>query len=314
MIKVGISGGESMMAGDLLRLLVLHPEVDLIAVSAPSLRGKTVSNYHHGLIGETELRFVDTLNLEELDLLFVASERFVPTALPSDLKVISFLEEPSVISSIFNKEGDLAPAVSEMFRKQMVRHARGAYLLMPPLSVAIIVLFPLALHLLLNDSLKIKVSLPKYRRKEFDITRMGQSLIELLSAVQLSFSKIESIEALNSSFLKTLCIECEFNTGTSKEEIDRIYGEIYDDHNFTFIVRNDPAPTEVGGTQKCFLHVSKPTEDTVRIKAVADSFMRGGAGDAIHAMNLLFGLHEKTGLSLPASMAFKHTEIEPEEI
>lgn len=317
MIKVGIIGGHSQIAGELIRLLVLHPDVELLSVYSPQLKGMAISSHHKGIIGETDLRFSDSIDLKSLDALFVT----VPAELKSfempiqeSLKVIVIQDKDLLSLPGSLDELEFIPGVSEMFRKPLVRGGKAAKVLPSPVSVALIALFPLALHLLLNDSLEIRANLPKNMEKAIGKEAMTMELEILLKKVQLSFNKIKQVEIANSNLQRTISLEIEFDCNISEEEIERIYNQTYDDHNFTFLMRTDPATTEVAGTQKCLLYITKPSEGRVRVKALADSFLRGGAGDAIHAMNLLFGLYEKTGLSFPATMAFRTEESRPEEI
>lgn len=309
MIKVGILGAESLMAGELLRLLVHHPEVELINISAPALRGRLISSYHRGLTGDTDLKFTDRLDLDKIDLLFITSEDYSVDqgiSLPEDLKVIVIQQDETfTINPPFDKL-EFVPGVSEMFRKRLVRNANASRILSSPTTVALIALFPLALHLLLNDTLDIKVKYPEFLANNISKEGMTNELESLLKLAQLSFNKINDIQIERYKTLRAINVDIEFQCNISVEEIERIYNDIYDDHNFTFLVRVEPYPTEVAGTHKCLLYITKPTENTVRVKAIADSVLRGGAGDAIHAMNLLFGLFEKIGLNLPASLAFKN--------
>lgn len=315
MIKVGIIGGDNRMAGELIRLLVLHPEVELISVYAPALRGRTLASHHRGIIGDSTLRFSDSLSLEDIDLAFITDPHMsLKGTVPESLKVVMIQENETFSPPPPFDSLDYVPGVSEMFRKPLVRDAVASRILPSPLTVSLIMLFPLALHLLLNDSLSLKVRLPAYKKDNVDKSLMQKELETLLNKVQLSFDKIRDISIENSELLRTIAVEAELDCSVTEDEIERIFIQTYDDHNFTFILRNQPAATEVAGTQKCLLYISKPSEDKVKIIAIADSFLRGGAGDAIHAMNLLFGLYEKTGLSFPATMAFRHDEVKPEEI
>ena len=313
MIKTGILGGDSHKAGELIRLLVLHPEVELLFVVAPALRGQAISSFHRGMIGETDLKFSDSFNPEDLNMLFVTDVAYLSDSFPESLKVVVYADDQFASLSDVAEGSTFVPAVSEMFRKPLVRGAKSSMVMPSCISVAMIALFPLALHLMLNESLSVKVNLPKFKSPVVSEEVMEKEIVRLLNLVQLSFDKFRGVKIENSNLLRTISLELELDSDVDEEEIKRIYNSIYDDHNFTFVVRTEPAPTEVAGTQKCLIYVHKSPEGKIRIKALADSFLRGGAGDAIHAMNLLFGLYEKTGLSLPASMAFKHNEFTPEE-
>lgn len=315
MIKTGIVGGESIIAGEIIRMLVLHPDVELVTVFAPALRGRSVCSIHRGLVGDTNLRFSDSLDYDGLDIIFVTdSSALPPTPVPESLKIVLIQDKNDLTQSGILEQREFVPGVSEMFRKRLVRGATASKILSSPESVALIVLFPLALNLLLNDSLTVKILQPLYKRDSVGVNDIKFQLEQILKMVQLSFGSIKGIFVEKSNLLRTVCVEIEFDCNVTKEEIERIYNQTYDDHNFTFLMKTQPVATEVSGTQKCLLFVSKPTDGRVKVTAIADSFLRGGAGDAVHAMNLLFGLHEKTGLSFPASMAFKHDEVKPEEI
>ena len=70
MIKVGIIGGAGYTAGELLRLLINHPEVEIGFVNSSSNAGNKITDVHEGLYGETDLVFTDELPLDEIDVLF----------------------------------------------------------------------------------------------------------------------------------------------------------------------------------------------------------------------------------------------------
>ena len=78
-----------------------------------------------------------------------------------------------------------------------------------------------------------------------------------------------------------------------------LYEKTYSDHNFSFISDSPVSTDEVTGTDKCIISLYE-TDGKLTIDSVSDCRMRGGAGDAVHAMNLIYGLHEKTGLYLKA--------------
>lgn len=307
MIKVGITGAESQLGGELLRLLLHHPEVEISVLYAPALRGRSVSSFHKGVVGDTDMRFSDTLDLDALDVLFLLSGDFPVghvNELPEHLKVIEYSEGDHLRQQPPFDALEFVAGLSEMYRKPLVRGARASRILPSSAAVALIALYPLALHLLLNDKIRLTISLPAVKENSFPKEVIEKEIEEQLQKVQLSFKRLESIELQSSPTIRAVTVDIEFPCTVTEKEIERIYNDIYDDHNFTFLVRSEPEPAEIAGTQKCLIYISKPSEDTLHIKAVADGILRGGAGDAVHVMNLLFGLFEKTGLSLQASLAF----------
>ena len=94
MIRVGIIGGAGYTAGELIRLLLNHPEVEIMFVHSSSNAGNRIVDVHAGLHGETELQFTDELPFEDIDLLFFCTahgdtRKFLEShALPDELKVI----------------------------------------------------------------------------------------------------------------------------------------------------------------------------------------------------------------------------------
>ena len=73
MIKAGIIGGAGYTAGELIRILVNHPEVKIEFINSTSNAGKAVADVHGGLTGETELVFTNELPLDGVDVLFLCS-------------------------------------------------------------------------------------------------------------------------------------------------------------------------------------------------------------------------------------------------
>lgn len=307
MIKAGIAGADSKIAGELIRILVNHPDVDIIAAEAPNLKGISIAAVHHGLIGETDLCFSSRLDLSKLDVLFLCgpqnplgtthSVSALCCANP-ELRVIGFPE-----SSIAKSDDDTAIALglSEMGRKPLVRGARHAMLVDPIASIALIGLYPLANHMLLNAPLALHVDVPSDLDSDSGMEIAALQIASHLSKAQSSFSWPVTVFANKTAHTRATRVYTSIACSLAIEEVMRLYNEIYDDHNFTFIVGQPASGSEVSGTQKCIISLQKHDSSTLNIDIVADCRMRGGAGDAVHVMNLLFGLHEKVGLTFKAA-------------
>ncbi|HPC26769.1 MAG TPA: N-acetyl-gamma-glutamyl-phosphate reductase, partial [Paludibacteraceae bacterium] len=95
-IKVGIVGGAGYTAGELIRILIYHPEVEIIFIHSKSKAGKQVTEIHSGLIGETDLQFTSELPFEKIEVLFLClahgeSKQFIETnKIPTEIKLIDF--------------------------------------------------------------------------------------------------------------------------------------------------------------------------------------------------------------------------------
>ena len=94
MIKIGIIGGAGYTAGELIRLLIYHPEAEIVFINSQSNAGRKITDVHGGLLGETDLKFTDQLPLDTIDVLFFCmghgdTRRFLEShTLPEGLKVI----------------------------------------------------------------------------------------------------------------------------------------------------------------------------------------------------------------------------------
>lgn len=302
MIKVGILGAESLSGGELIRILAMHPEVEILAAQGTGLEGIPISRHHHGLIGETDLTFTGTIDYSRINVLFVCNPMSFGSAeyaqmriVRPDLKVI-LLKAPKGI----DLEGHgVVYGLPEYNRKLLVRGATGAIVPSPFASMALVALFPFASHLLLNGDIRIKVSAPATILEETDLSSVEEEILSRLKEMQRSFSGAVDIIAEESGARRSALMEIRFACGLTLSQMEDLY-EIYDDHNFAFATTSEVGVSEVAGTDKCVVQVGQGEEGEALLNVVADCRLRGGAGEAVHIMNLMFGLHEKTGLALKA--------------
>lgn len=321
MIRVAITGAGSPEAGELIRLLVNHPDVEILWLHDLRHTGKSAESVHHGLIGETPLSFSLNPSWDKVKLLITTDPKFpIPShdELPN-LKVIDMsgtdpVEVEAVDKSrtqpIAQEDTELIPqngwalGLGELNRKTLVRGATHAYIVSSAASMILTALYPLAAHLMLNDSIKIDIKMPTDMLTDEFKHRTSAQTARTLHKIQSSFhSPLDiSYEGVSEwEHFRLMQVRISIRTDVGVEEAIKMYEDIYDDHNFTHMVRRDVKAHECEGTQKCIIQVSSQEDGILQIDATADPRMRGGAGDAVHVMNLLFGLHEKTGLSLKSS-------------
>lgn len=323
MIKVGIIGGAGYTAGELIRLLIDHPDVELRWVHSSSNAGKPVVEVHKGLFGETNLIFTDKYDFDDINMLFFCtphgeSRGFMAEhgdEMPKDLKIID-------LSNDFRLEDgkhDFVYGLPELNRKKMVR---GAIHVANPgcFATAIqLALLPLAKNLLLNSDIHItaitgstgagvkpsatthfswrndNVSIYKpFRHQHLDEIR--QTLIGLQSNFDSDILFVPMRGCFSRGILAAIYIDCD----RSIEEIRHLYDEYYSDHSFTFISDAPVDLKDVVNTNKCLLHLEK-IDGKLLITSVIDNLVKGASGTAVHNMNLLFGLSEKIGLQLKSS-------------
>ena len=304
MIKVGILGADSPVAGEIIRILIKHPETDLVSLYAPRFVGHNVTTKHHGLIGEPQLNFSDKLNLDEVDLVFIAEESELSEKIIEQFGKVENLKIISLDQDFLKNLEEVVPEVglSEINRKALVRGARISYLSSPFISPSLVALSPLADFLLLNSDIDIEIFAPEDMLETFDCEKEGSKLKELLKLHQSSFNADINLNLKsNPGSGRGMMSKIKMKSSVPEEELIKIYEGIYDDHNFTFLSPGKVNTDEVEGTQKIVINLEKPSADLLTINVVSDARLRGGAGDAVHVMNLFFGLHEKTGLHFKPS-------------
>ena len=321
MIKAGIIGGAGYTAGELIRLLINHPDVQLMWVNSSSNAGNPVASVHQGLIGETDLVFTDQTPFDEINVLFFCTPHgqtrtFLESySVPDDLRIID------LSTDYRHQDGthDFVYGLPELNRKAIVRGAK--HIANPGCFATAIqlALLPLAKNLLLNKDVHVfaitgstgagvkpaptshfswrndNISIYKpFRHQHLDEIRQSLSQLQNSFASEIDFIPVRG--CFSRGIFATLYLDCPVELS----EIRRLYDDYYSDHNFTFVTDKMPDLKDVVNTNKCLLHLEKEGNKLI-IVSVIDNMLKGASGTAVHNMNLLFGLHERTGLCLKGS-------------
>lgn len=320
MIKIGIIGGAGYTAGELIRLLLNHPDAEITFVNSSSNAGNLLTDVHSGLYGETNLRFTDELPLNRIDLLFFCTahgdtRKFMEShSIPENVKIIDL----SMDYRLESPEHDFVYGLPELNRRRICKSQHianpGCFATCIQLGV-----LPLAKHLMLNSDLHVHAitgstgagvkpsatSHFSWRNDNISIYKpfthqhlaeINQSLSQLQNSFQSSIHFIPVRGNFSRGIFATTYLECKIELG----EIKRIYEEYYDDHSFTFITDKNPDLKQVVNTNKCLIYLQKHN-DQLLIVSMIDNLLKGASGQAVHNMNLLFGLEEKVGLHLKPS-------------
>ena len=321
MIKAGIIGGAGYTAGELIRLLINHPDVQLMWVNSSSNAGNPVASVHQGLIGETDLVFTDQTPFDEINVLFFCTPHgqtrtFLEShSVPDDLRIID------LSTDYRHQDGthDFVYGLPELNRKAIVRGAK--HIANPGCFATAIqlALLPLAKNLLLNKDVHVfaitgstgagvkpaptshfswrndNISIYKpFRHQHLDEIRQSLSQLQNSFASEIDFIPVRG--CFSRGIFATLYLDCPVELS----EIRRLHDDYYSDHNFTFVTDKMPDLKDVVNTNKCLLHLEKEGNKLI-IVSVIDNLLKGASGTAVHNMNLLFGLHERTGLCLKGS-------------
>ena len=318
MIRVGIIGGAGYTAGELIRLLLNHPEAELAFVHSESSAGKPLYEVHGGLLGDTELRFSDSFDLGGIDVLFLCGAHGKSAAfweenpMPAGLKVIDLAQD-------YRDESEgYVYGLPEWQREKIAAASKianpGCF------ATAIqLALLPLAAAGLLNDEIHVTAitgstgagvkpgatthfswranNISAYKVFEHQhLKEIGRNLglLQAGSPPEINFVPVRG------DF--TRGIFASVYTGCTLDEagLDKLYMDFYAGAAFTFVSGLPVDLKQVVNTNKCILHVEKHGGKAV-VTSVIDNLLKGASGQAVQNMNLIFGLPETEGLKLKAS-------------
>ena len=320
MIKAGIIGGAGYTAGELIRLLINHPDVELVFVNSSSNAGNKITDVHAGLYGETNMVFTSELPLDEIDVLFFCTahgdtKKFMESHnVPEALKIVDL----SMDYRIESEGHDFIYGLPELNRKRIIRakHIANPGCFATGIQLA---LLPLAKHLMLNNTIHVfgitgstgagvkpsESSHFSWRNDNISIYKpfTHQHIPEIrqsLSQLQNSFKADIEFIPVRGCFSRGIFTSVYMDCNIDLSEIRRIYEEYYEDHSFTFVTDKNLDLKQVVNTNKCLLNLSKHGNKLLIVSAI-DNLLKGASGQAVHNMNLLFGLVETTGLHLKPS-------------
>lgn len=320
MIKTGIIEGAGFAGGELIRLLLNHPDVQLMFITGRGNSGQKIHEVHRGLYGETDLAFSEEPELGKIDLLFLItsaeeSRQFMEThEIPEKLKIIDFSREYRL------KTGDdeFIYGLPELNRRAICKSRFVAN----PGSFATCInlgLLPLAKNLMLGDDIYVHAIIGStgtghkassmttfsWRDNNVSIYKpfVHQHLPEIresLEQLQSSFNSNVHFVPYRGNFTRGIFCTIMVKNKVSIDELTQLYIDYYAKDSFTHITPDNIDLKQVVNTNKCLIHLEKHG-DMLLITSCIDNLLKGASGQAVHNMNLLFNLEETTGLNLKAT-------------
>lgn len=319
MIRVGILGAAGYTGGELIRLLLNHPEAEIVFANSESNAGNKVSDVHEGLIGETDLRFTADMPFEKVDVIFLCfghgkSEAFLQAhAVPDNVKIIDMAQD-------FRIRGahDFVYGLPETHR-QAIRSAR--HLANPGCFATCIqlALLPALKNGLISGDIHVNgitgstgagqkpgaTTHFSWRNDNVSVYKAftHQHLLEInQTARELdpSFSGRILFIPQRGCFARGIFVTAYATCSKPIEEVQAVYEDYYKDAAFTFVADKMPDMKQVVNTNKAVVYVQK-YEDQLLMVSCIDNLLKGAVGQAVQNMNLMFGLDEKAGLRLKAS-------------
>lgn len=320
-IKAGIVGGAGYTGGEMIRLLLNHPNVDLTFVHSRSNAGKPVVTVHKDLIGETNLLFTDTID-NCIDVLMLCVGHGEAAAFLKEHKI----DEHIVVIDLSQ---DFRLKSADMYGRDFVYGLPEAYKANIASAKSIanpgcfataiqLALLPLASANRLTDvhitgitgstgaGQKLQQS-SHFSWRENNIQayktlchQHEAEVLQTLSGLQDGFCDLCFVP-WRGDFTRGIYITAYCKTEMSEDELKQLYKSYYEQAAFTHVSDTMIDLKQVVNTNKCVLYVEKVAGKAV-IHAAIDNLLKGASGQAVQNMNIIFGFNEEAGLKLkPAS-------------
>jgi len=321
-IKAGIVGGAGYTGGETIRLLLNHPDVTLTFVHSRSNAGSPLYAVHPDLLGETDLKFAETLQ-QDVDVLFLClghgeSKKFIQdNALSAAIKVIDLSQDFRL--------GETVPGRTFVYGLPELNKAE----IKKASNIANPGCFATALQLGMLPMAKAGTLGEVHSTGITGSTGAGQKLQDTTHftwrANNISAYKTLTHQHLNEvnrsvkqlqpefkgpinfvpwrgDFTRGIFVSSIIATTSSLDELTALYKDFFTPHPFTTVTTETVDLKQVINTNKCLIGLEKEGSKLV-VHSAVDNLLKGASGQAVHNMNLMFGLEETSGLKLK-SIAF----------
>lgn len=338
MIKVGILGAAGYTGGELIRLLINHPEVEIVFANSESNAGNAVADVHEGLLGDTDLKFTDEMPFDKVDVVFFCfghgkSEQFLKEhTIPASVKIVDLAQDFRIAG-----DHDYVYGLPEMNKAEI---AKAQHLANPGCFATCIQLglLPAAKHGLLKSDVAVNAITGStgagqkptstthfsWRNNNFSVYKLftHQHLHEICQTLNIlrPADAPEVVDTLNEGYevgegkvtidfipyrgdfaRGIFCTEViTLDKAVDKDEVVAIYKDFYKDAAFTHYSDKAPDLKQVVNTNKAIVHVDVFGRKIV-ITSMIDNLLKGAVGQAVQNMNIMFGINEKAGLNLKAN-------------
>ena len=318
-VKVGILGAAGYTGGELIRLLLNHPQVEIVFANSESNAGNKVYEVHEGLVGDTELEFTSETPFDKVDVLFFCfghgkSEQFLKEhSIPANVKIIDLAQDFRI-----KGDHDYIYGLPETHREQ----TRTAQHLANPGCFATCIqlaMLPALKASIISGDIHVNgitgstgagqkpaaTTHFSWRNDNISVykTFTHQHLLEINQTVQELCPGYDGRVLFipqRGCFTRGIFVTAYAKCDKSIEEVQQIYADYYKDAAFTHFVTKSPDMKQVVNTNKAVVYVEK-FEDQLLMISCIDNLLKGAVGQAVQNMNLMFSLDEKTGLNLKAS-------------
>lgn len=328
MIKIGILGAAGYTGGELIRLLVNHPEAEIVFANSESNAGNLVADVHEGLLGDTDLKFTDAMPFDEVDVVFFCfghgkSEQFLQEhTIPAHVKIIDLAQDFRIAAPTH----DYVYGLPEIHKAQIQQcqhlanpgcFATCIQLGLLPLAKAGLLTHDVAVNAITGSTgagqKPVGTTHFSWRTDNMSIYKVfthqhlheiRQSLTELQGSLDASIDFIPYRGDFARGIFCTEVVKFDGAEGSptnpTAEQLAEMYRTFYADAAFTHYVDKALDLKQVVNTNKALVHIDKFAGKAV-ITCIIDNLLKGAVGQAVQNMNLMFGVDEKAGLGLKAN-------------
>ena len=320
MIKIGILGAAGYTGGELIRVLLNHPEAQIVFANSESNAGNLVADVHEGLYGDTDMRFTDEMPFDDVDVVFFCfghgkSEQFLREhSIPSKVKIIDLAQDFRLAAP----DNDYVYGLPEINRERI---ATAQHVANPGCFATCIQLglLPAAKMHLINTDVSVNAITGStgagqkpgatthfsWRNNNMSLYKAftHQHVPEIRQSLKQTQGYLDaSIDFIpyRGDFARGIFATEVVKTDKPVEGIVAGYKEFYKDAKFTHYVDKAIDLKQVVNTNKCLVHVDK-YGDKLLITSCIDNLLKGAVGQAVQNMNIMFGVNESLGLSLKPS-------------
>lgn len=320
MKKIGIIGGAGYTAGELLRLLINHPEVEIVFVHSTSNAGHAITEVHQGLLGETDLHFSDTHPLDQIDILFLCSAHghsrqfWDENPRPAHLKVIDLAQDfrdesegyvyglPEVnFERIASARSIANPGCFATALQLSLLPLAAAHLLPADGDISITALTgstgagvkpaPTTHFSWRSDNISVYKPFTHQHLKE-----IGATLAKLQpgNTAHINFIPVRG------DFARGIFAITHLDCPLTLDQAVKLYKDFYADAPFTVVSDAPVDLKQAVNTNKAIIHLDKH-ENKLLITCAEDNLLKGASGQAVQNMNIMLGIDQRTGLRLKPS-------------
>ncbi len=319
MIRIGILGAAGYTGGELIRVLLGHPDAEIVFANSESNAGNLVSDVHEGLLGDTSLRFTDQMPFEQVDVLFFCfghgkSLQFLQEhTIPEHVKIIDLAQDFRI-----KGEHDYVYGLPEINRQEILKahHVANPGCFATAIQLA---LLPAAHLNLLKDDVSVNAITGStgagqkpgatthfsWRTDNLSIYKPFQhqhiaEICQSLRQVQGYLNADIDFIPYRGPFARGIFCTAVIKTKAPADDIVAAYKDFYAQAAFTHYSDKAIDLKQVVNTNKALVHVDC-FEGKVLVTSAIDNLLKGAVGQAVQNMNLMFGIDETAGLRLKAS-------------